>query len=53
MNIQCENCKGTGRVNKFGCKPCKGTGISEIEPDELIRQNRIRLTRNLPKLTRV
>ena len=53
MNIQCEDCKGTGRVNKFGCKTCNGTGIGEIEPGELIRQNRIRLTRNLPKLVRV
>jgi len=53
MNIQCEQCKGTGRVNKFGCKSCNSTGISEIDPSELIRQNRIRLSRNLPKLVRV
>ncbi len=53
MKIQCEDCKGTGRVNKFGCKTCNGAGTSEIDPSELIRQNRIRLTRNLPKLVRV
>ena len=40
-------------MNKFGCKTCNGTGTSEIDPSELIRQNRIRLTRNLPKLVRV
>ena len=53
MKIKCEDCKGTGRVNKWNCKACNGTGADDIDPGELIRQNRIRLTRNLPKLERI
>ena len=53
MEIQCPDCKGTGRLQKSRCIHCKGYRTIEMEPGELIRQNRARQSRNLPKLVRV
>lgn len=53
MKVQCPDCKGIGRIQNSRCIHCKGYRTVEIEPDELIRQNRARQSRNLPKLIRV
>jgi len=53
MKVQCVDCKGTGKTGNSRCAKCNGYRTIEIEPAELIRQNRTRISRNLPKLVRV
>jgi RecJ-like exonuclease len=53
MKVQCTDCKGTGRIQNSRCSKCNGYRNIEIEPAEWLRQNRARVSRNLPKLVRV
>ena len=53
MNVKCADCNGTGKIINSRCSNCNGYRIIDIEPAELLRQNRVRLSRHLPKLERV
>lgn len=53
MNVKCADCRGTGKIRNSRCPNCNGYQMYDIEPAEFLRQNRIRLSRNLPKLERV
>lgn len=52
MDIKCVDCSGTGRRQGIRCSTCRGSKITEIEPTEYLRLNRLRVGRNLPKLER-